>query len=205
MQARLKQLGLTPAKGALVAGLVLLLAVIWGPQFITGGGSAAPSSKATASRSPGKAARRSSRRPVRSTAKKNAALSTATGSTSSYKREIPIIGASEAGVYDPFRVPSWSPAAAMVVQRSPSQEKTDSFLTKEEIETRATLLREAGVAMVLVSSTGQIARIGDQTVQVGDEIKGFLVTKITAEGVVLQPNTSGPINEEDRDDSSSSF
>lgn len=202
MQDRLKQLGLTPAKGALVAGLLLLLAVIWGPQILSfDGGASAPSSKITA-QSTGKASRRS---PSGTSAKKGTALSTVTPAVSSSKREIPVIGASEAGAYDPFRVPSWSPAAAMIAQRSTGQENDSSFLTEEELEQRASSLRQAGVAMVLVSSTGRIAKIGDQTVQVGDEIDGFRVMKITAEGVVLQPNASRPANEEDRDDSSTSL
>ena len=128
------------------------------------------------------------------------------GKSSSFKREIPVITASAAGAYDPFKVPSWSPAAAMIVERSLREEgSVVSLSSEEEVEERASSLRRAGVAMILVSSTGQMAKIGDQTVQVGDEIDGFRVMEITAEGVVLQPNKSNTTSEEVRDESPSSL
>ena len=46
-------------------------------------------------------------------------------------------------------------------------------------------LRQDGVAMIIETASGRVARIGSRVVREGDKIDGFKVVRISTEGVVL--------------------
>jgi hypothetical protein len=48
-------------------------------------------------------------------------------------------------------------------------------------------LRERGVNMVLHTSSGPVATIGDRMIKVGDKVGDYRVAEIDADGVVLEP------------------
>lgn len=57
----------------------------------------------------------------------------------------------------------------------------------KRIEATAIALRQQGVAMVMTTSTGAVARVGEQEVRVGDVINGVVrVVEITPQGIVVE-------------------
>lgn len=177
MNERLRQLGVTPAKGALVLVLAIGLGVVWGPQLagLLGGGK--PRSPASASRPkrPAEVAASPARRAVAST------LTPAPAPTVR-DRPLPNIGLAEAISYDPFAPPAWSPLA----QRAP-QSRGGVSADVTDVQERFEAIRESGVAMILVSGEGHAAQVGGQTLRVGDRVEGFEVIEIRDSEVVFRP------------------
>ncbi len=169
----LKKYGMTPGRAAIMAVLALALGVIWGPQLLSSGVdrpavSAAPPRTAEPTASPVQA-------PL--------ALPAIAGEKEAKRQSLPQISAEEAGAYDPFAPPSWSPAAVSLLAG-------DAAGAIDNTAERFQAIRSRGVAMILVSPDGNAAQLGDRTLRVGDSIDGFEVVDITAEGVVFKPATA---------------
>jgi hypothetical protein len=89
---------------------------------------------------------------------------------------------------DPLKAPSWYLAATRVEQPEQPNEQDDPTLVSAEDDARATALAElqqAGATIVLIANGERIATIGDQRIRIGDNIKGYQVSDITDQGVVL--------------------
>jgi len=180
MKQWLKKYGMTPGRAAIMAVLALALGVVWGPQLLPSKPEL-PVVKAAAPRPA-----ESTARPVQTPL----ALPAIAGEKDSLRQGLPQISAEEAGAYDPFAPPSWSPAAVSLFAG-------DAAGPTDNAAERFQAIRSRGVAMILVSPDGAAAQLGDQTLRVGDSIDGFEVVDITAEGVVFKPaptNTKGGVN-----------
>jgi len=178
----LRQYGMTPGRAATMAVLALVLAAVWGPQLF----SSAEDRPAVAVVTPPKPSRAAAVAPPAKSlpAAKSSTASTTTAPKPLKKRVLPKFTASEAGAYDPFAAPAWSPAAVSLAAGS-GEGGSDA-----DAENRFEAIRSRGVAMILVSPEGKAAQLGDRTVRVGDQIDGFEVIDITPTGVVFMP--AGP-------------
>ena len=174
MTTTLQKLGLTPAKGALIALLAVAMGWVWSPLLI--GESKEPRRKpiARAARSPEPTRKPVKRQPAATVKKAPAALSDA----------IVKLSLDDATRHDPFAAPGWAPQAQQAGQAGPAA-------SPSALRQRFESLASSGVAMVLVSEQGQAAQIGDRTVRVGDVIEGFRVVEITAQGVKFTPAEQG--------------
>lgn len=133
----------------------------------------------------------------------------------------PEISLEDAARYDPFAKPEFlkptpppmaEPAEPeLPVQTVESQKTTAPQSTPEELalaaakrldeQTRAHALslKEQGVAVIVQTSGGNVAQIGDRTVAVGDTIDGLQIISITPDGIVVKPAET-KIAAEDADD-----
>lgn len=175
MNAQLKSLGLTPTKAALIGVLLVVFAVVWGPQLLGGGGKSAAQSSAKA-----KPAGVPERRPAKPSDGSEVASAGWLESEPSDPIEF-AFALSDVAEFDPFDIPSWSPAARR------SGGGASSRARNEPAVDRFKAIQDSGVAMILVSGEQRAAQVGDRTVVVGDEIDGFRVTAINAAGVVFEP------------------
>lgn len=180
----LRQYGMTPGRAAIMAVLALALVAVWGPQLVSSGDGPPAISVVTPTKP---APATTVARPALSlpTTKPQTA-STATAPKPAKKRAIPKFTASEAGAYDPFAAPAWSPAAVSLLAGS------EAGGSNADAEDRFEAIRSRGVAMILVSPDGKAAQLGDRTVRVGDQIDGFEVIDITPTGVVFMPAGARP-------------
>ena len=104
--------------------------------------------------------------------------------------------------YDPFALPAAFPqpssaAAEEAIAQSDaasaeSLAKQQAALeeTKRRMQSELDALRHQGVVVLVKGKDEYVAVIGDQEIRVGDEIKGFRVVSIDAEGVQVawEPN-----------------
>jgi hypothetical protein len=100
--------------------------------------------------------------------------------------------------YDPFALPSAFPqpvrtaAGGEDIEGSQeSGEDAESAAAKlaeaiESLQTELRSLQERGVHVIIRGRDQYVAMIGDRTVHVGDEINGFTVTAIEADGVRVE-------------------
>jgi hypothetical protein len=100
--------------------------------------------------------------------------------------------------YDPFALPSAFPQPVRTAAGSEAVEGGDG--SAENAETAAAKLAEAieslqgelralqerGVHVIIRGRDEYVAMIGDRTIRVGDEINGFVVTAIEADGVRVE-------------------
>jgi hypothetical protein len=157
---------------------------VWGPQLFSSDDSVPAIAVVTPPKpTPAKAVARPA---VSLPTAKPLTPSTATPRKSQKKRALPKFTASEAGAYDPFAAPAWSPAAVSLVASS------GVGGSNADAEDRFKAIRSRGVAMILVSPEGKAAQLGDRTVRIGDQIDGFEVIDITPTGVVFMPAGSRP-------------
>lgn len=190
MIASLRQLGLTPAKGALVAVLAISLAVVWGPQLATLiGGSEQPPGRRPATAIATSRLDSTSNRPSRQGNEPGQAAKEAAPGP---ERPKSLVGLAEAVSHDPFAAPAWSPEARRVAAASSGRVDAPA---PSELEERFEVLRSSGVAMILTSEKGQAVQIGEEMLRVGDRFEGFEVVEITPTGVVFRPAAEG---EDDR-------
>ena len=179
MSAAKKKTGLTPAKGAPIAVLVVVFGVVWIPQLVSLGGESGPDR--VAAKRDRKAPSAPKRIPMPSTKKTQPEEL-----DRRVKREPVVIDLASALEHDPFAPPAWSPEAARRAQLAEG-----TLGAPDEIEARVSELRNSGVAMVLVSEKGRAASINGQTIHVGDELDGFRVIEINATGIVVEPTARG--------------
>lgn len=181
----LRQYGMTPGRAAIMAVLALALVAVWGPQLFSSGNSEPVIAVATPPKP--KPATAVARPAVSLPTAKPLTASTATAPKPPKERALPKFTASEAGAYDPFAAPAWSPAAVSLAAGS------GVGVSTADAEDRFKAIRSRGVAMILVSPDGKAAQLGDRTVRIGDQIDGFEVIDITPTGVVFMPAGSRPV------------
>jgi hypothetical protein len=175
---------MTPGRAAIMAVLALVLVAVWGPQFFSSDDSVPAIAVVTP---PKPTPAKTVAPPIKAIPiAKSHAASTTTAPKPLKKRALPKFTASEAGAYDPFAAPAWSPAAVSLVAGS------GVGISNADAEDRFKAIRSRGVAMILVSPDGKAAQLGDRTVRIGDQIDGFEVIDITPTGVVFMPAGSRP-------------
>ena len=74
---------------------------------------------------------------------------------------------------DPFKKPKWATQSNEALQQT-----QDAGVELAE-------LQKQGASVVMITSKGKSATIGDRDVHVGDILKGYRITDITAQGIVL--------------------
>lgn len=171
----MQKLGLTPAKGALIALLAGGMGWVWSPLIF--GESKPQRHNGVAKNQPAPTAASESfinvSDPVADVSEKVEPLQ------ASFKMTL-----SEATRHDPFAPPSWAP-------KTDHAGLVSGAASPDQLQQRFEALAATGVAMVIVSDEGRAAQIGDRTVQVGDVIDGFRVIAITATGVKFEPEAQG--------------
>ncbi|MCH2114019.1 MAG: hypothetical protein MK171_03785 [Pirellulales bacterium] len=82
--------------------------------------------------------------------------------------------------YDPLAAPDWYVKAAAVPEAAQLKDDRDeaNALALAELE-------KQGASIVVIANQQRMATIGTQRVKVGDLIKGYQVSSITTEGIVL--------------------
>ncbi len=96
----------------------------------------------------------------------------------------------DVAAYDPFALPSGFPAPQVAEIRPPnevSQSTAQEEPSEEDIEMTLQTLQAEGVKAIIRSGDEFVAVIGEQTVRVGDKIKGFRVVAIGNDGVTIEP------------------
>jgi hypothetical protein len=168
----LKKLGVTPARLALIGVLAVMLLSVLVYQFGTSGGqdkNPAP----LASEEP--------------SAEQHAAPQSQSGIASQAPASLapwPKLPLEQISQHDPFRLPPVlrkELGAGLDSPQSPQAEHNQQLLSE---------LTSAGTGMVIVSGGQRIARVGANTLRVGDTIGGYRVWKIDAQGVWLVDDTS---------------
>lgn len=72
---------------------------------------------------------------------------------------------------DPFALPTWA-----VQEKEAAAKQQPSELVE---------LQKQGASIVMITKDGKTATIGDQKVRIGDVLKGYRITDITTQGIVL--------------------
>jgi hypothetical protein len=98
--------------------------------------------------------------------------------------------------YDPFALPSEFPQpvrTAVGEETAGGEDGSDAAEAAaklaeaiESLQTELRTLQERGVHVIIRGRDQYVAMIGDRTVHVGDEINGFTVTSIEADGVRVE-------------------
>jgi hypothetical protein len=185
-----KQAGVTPGKLALIGVLAVVLSGVLYLQFGTA------SKKASTSALPPLAAAESPAVPQESIALADTALVPVaglrkkTGALSSWQSPelVSVVK------YDPFALPASFPlprqidnetalaqSAAQTQDASAQQAALAAERTQSESELQG--LRQQGVDVIIKRESEYVAIVGDQEVHVGDQINGFTVIAIDADGV----------------------
>jgi len=101
----------------------------------------------------------------------------------------PEISLAQAVAHNPFAEPPW--ACAKPPEQPPEPEPTaddvDLALATEQAFEE---LRQQGVRAIMISDGQRIAVVGSRHVRVGDEMDGWRVLEISADGVILAPPES---------------
>jgi hypothetical protein len=101
--------------------------------------------------------------------------------------------------YDPFALPESFPQTEAVETVANSEDlaaaaaREDSRKLAEaigQLKSDVQQLQQVGVQVIVRQGDHFVAMIGDRTVHVGEEIKGFTVTKIDPNGVVVERKAS---------------
>lgn len=188
----MKKTGATPGKlvlvGVLAAVLVAVLVVQY-QQFAT------PQASAVGQRTPKK-------RPARAPAASRSVEDSKEGAEAAQLETAarwPELQLEEVIAHDPFARPAWikpPPRVAAESETTPN-EQLQQQLAQDQQEAKAAALakaleklRQQGTRIVVLSEGDKIARIGEQSVRIGDTIEGFRITDITTAGVVLSPEKS---------------
>ena len=105
----------------------------------------------------------------------------------------PDIARTEVLSYDPFKLPTFlDPDGESETQGNAEGGPDAPAEPISEQEQRTTLmasLQSQGVDLVLMTSRGKVARIGDLDVHEGDLLEGFRVVEIHSRGIVLAEET----------------
>ncbi len=196
-QSWTKQAGVTPSKLALIAVLAVVLVGVLYRQF-------APESKPPLSVAPppvfttSVASAPSASPPVAAVAPPDqSAPRKRTGAVASWSSPefTPVVD------FDPFALPASFPqpqhadeqvalaqGATAAEEASAQQAALEAERTKSEGELQG--LKQQGVAVIIKKNKKYVALVGDQEVQVGDEINGFKVIAIDADGAIVAKDLS---------------
>jgi hypothetical protein len=185
-----QQLGLTRGKAILIGVLAVALLGVIVVQYRRFSGGGPP--QVAASATPRRASKARPARPDTAATKQPAAAPNPEGGADAALREFDQVKwksstLAEVIAYDPFALPGAFPQPPKFV--GPDGADTGQALTAEEqaqqivdalAELRMQLeeLKQRGVHVILGKDGQYVATIGDQRIQVGDDINGFTVTEI---------------------------
>lgn len=175
--SRMKKIGATPAKLALVGVLAVVLLVVIVGQLPT---SQAPSE--IASRQTTQSNEQSKRPKLAQTKKQTEGSLEKTKAAPRVWTEMTV---ESIVAFDPLAKPDWLiTAEASLVDGS---EGIFSDKSQREAKKAAVLkqLMQEGTKIVVISSGEKRATLGEQQVRIGDQFEGFEITDITKQGVVL--------------------
>ena len=193
-----KQAGVTPGKLALIGVLAVVLGGVLYIQF-------GPTTKsAPVSTPPPMAAAESTANPTNASAATVVGAATAaaaqskkTGALARWQSPdlVPVVD------YDPFALPATFPQPRRIddetaLAQNAAQTKDSAAelaaLEAERAKSEAELqgLRQQGVDVIIVKKDKYVAIVGDQEVHVGDQIDGFTVIAIDADGVRVAKDLS---------------
>lgn len=178
-----KQAGATPGKLVLVAALAIVLGGVLYLQFKPAAEPVSTSARPAAATASSAPAARHVKSPSRSTdAQPKQAVSAAGW-------QLPELAA--VVKYDPFALPAAFPkiqaadsqVAAQVAATSSADQR--AVLEAEQVAAQAQLqgLRQKGVDVIIKRKDTYVALVGNQEIHVGDQIDGFTVIAIDADGV----------------------
>ena len=169
------------AKGALVAALVAVLAGLIGGEFLASSADAEPDLG-----------------PIRPASGAVAASS----APAPKPKPIVRITADQALAHDPFRMPEairaqvealTAPEAAPPQAESQSaREESAEKDNQERLRQALERLRQQGVKMIVETDRGRAAVLGDRIVREGDRIDGFVVVRISKDGIDLASENDQP-------------
>jgi parvulin-like peptidyl-prolyl isomerase len=183
--------GLTPRKLAIVAALALVLTIVLFAQFSspTTAGKGANNGDSDAS---------SSRQP-RARPPAPAQAAAPVESLARARRPWPQILRQEIEQHNPFRTPKRLASSGRSAGESPQtagQEQTQQTAARKQAADAAEQqrqrqdflgsLRKQGVTLIMESGGEKVAYIGPLCLRVGQEVKGFRVTEIGRDGVILE-------------------
>ncbi|MCG8450838.1 MAG: hypothetical protein MI725_14820 [Pirellulales bacterium] len=167
----MQKLGVTPAKLALVGvlGVVLLAVVV--PQL---------RSESPLVTTADSSSQQKDRKARLTRLKENNKQPSSERTTEDRPPQVwPVIPLGQVVEYDPLAKPMW-----FVNARNATEKEREIAATNENLKTLEELEKQ-GASIVVISNRDSAATIGEQQVRVGDRIKGFEVSDITTEGVVL--------------------
>jgi hypothetical protein len=190
---RVKRIGVTPAKLALIAVLAVVLVAVLYLQFGTPSAGTAEGMKPTPRRTPVAA------QPAAATPAPGAKNAESPPESPKYLNLEVSAGwqatdLRQAIKYDPFALPSSFPkrleAGAADKQAQETSKAEDSRAAEnaraealKNMQSDFSQLQRKGVHVVMQEHDKYVALIGDKTIHVGDEIDGFTVVAIDAQGV----------------------
>ena len=194
----MKKAGVTPGKLALIAVLAVVLGGVlylqFGPAVEK---SAAPAQFAAATAHPSSATETPSAPAAEASANDVTAPRKKTGTVTSWQSP----ELSSIVQYDPFALPASFPQpqhadeeVAMAQSAAQAEDATEqqAALEAERVKSEGELqgLRQQGVAVIIKKKAEYVAIVGEQEVHVGDQINGFTVIAIDAEGVRVAKDLS---------------
>ena len=164
-QLKLKKMGATPGKLALVAVLAVVLVLVITKQLPKSAPDNAGVARATQKQSK---------------AKKAGSKVEPKVSTTKFYREAkelpswPEVDFTETLASNPFALPSWA------VREEPAATATQAYASGELVG-----LKELGATIIVIGKENKTATIGEEKYHIGDTLKGYQVTDITTLGIVL--------------------
>ena len=163
----------TPGKLAMIAGLAVLLVIVLVVQ-LQPSGPAAPGEKISARPKPRGGSN---------------AVTTNAAAVTTKRAKWPVLSRDEVQQHNPFHV---SALLAPTTSRADADQAGDARTAEAEDDEAARLreellaeLRGNGVNLIVLSEDGQVAKIGEKRIRVGDIIRGFRVVQIAADGIEL--------------------
>lgn len=196
-QSLSKQLGASPKKLVLVGVLAVILAAVLYRQFVMSSDdeALAPRVASRAERLPRtKAANTKNLTPAGTTGGKSSEWLIETVDRRQWKSP----ALSDVVRYDPFALPAAFPQP--VVAAVPGMKLPDGTVVSADatmdvdkqaeviagVQTKLAELQQRGVRVIIQGRKQAAAVIGDRTVHVGDDVDGFTVKAIQADGVVVE-------------------
>lgn len=158
-----------------IAALAAVLAALLGNEFFAAGGPAASTVD------PGPEISRPSTR-------------VAADSEAKAKRVRPTFPIEKVLSYDPFRLPETMKDMAQAIredqeeqeeQKEKEEEESALAAKKAELQSALEKLNEEGVRTIVQTGRGNAALVGDRILREGDEVDGFVVVKISRDGIEL--------------------
>lgn len=169
------------AKGALAAALTAVLAALIGQEFLASPADAEPDLG-----------------PIRPPS----GASAAAPEPAATPKPVVRIALEQALAHDPFRMPEAIRAQveALNQPQSPAQqaesqaarEESEEKESQERLRQALERLRQQGVKMIVETDRGRAAVVGDRIVREGDRIDGFVVVRISKDGIDLASDTDQP-------------
>ena len=168
LKQQLDRFGATPGKLAIVGALVIVLLVVVVPQFWVGESHHLSPRQVSTSQSSA-----SSQQTIQQQTETQQEQSTSEPKQRKEPSHWPEFDLSQTLSSDPFAMPEW----AVPESREASDTDNKPSLLAD--------LQKQGVSIVVIASGEKTAKIGEQSVRVGDVLEGYRITDITPQGILL--------------------